>query len=910
MAEQEKFEELVDELSALLLMVDFGSPENIDKLQSALETAIASIDEHQYPELVAHGQKVLAAIQCFPRRSDVSQEKLGLLRQQLEALTQAWYDASKTWEENGTLVSASELLQANESADAMLVAEFVANTRLLLEDLQNQIDQIRAGSLEAIAEFRRRAHTLKGESGMLRLDSMARLLHAAESYLDHCAPNSERADLLQLVRDWLADALGKYAAGQVPASAPPGLLVALSSVALEQPPTSTASAKNSPAPDVERSPPTELPAKPSLRAPNTGTEASPDPSSCRSSRDDAPRSQVIWDAEERDLIAEFLHESQDSAHGIDQTLLEIEHEGPSTERINRLFRAFHTIKGVASFLRMHQVVELTHNTETMLDHVRTGKLAAESGVLDLVFDATAMLRNLLGAVERALGGSSALAHTPGTHALVQRIQRATRGEVERGSAMTARRGSRLGEILVANGAISARDLTRALVEQKETGRKLGEELIARGAVSAKAVAQALRGQSSAAATQTVKTKELVRVDLDRVDSLVEAIGELVIVESMVSNAPEIGQLPAHLRNHLVQFAKLTRELQELGMCMRMVPLRGEFQKMARMVRDLTRRSKKQVRIELRGEQTEMDRSMVEQLADPLVHLIRNAVDHGVESPEERRAQGKHETATIVLSAAHEGGSIVVEISDDGRGIDRERVIAKAIAQGLINDGASLSDNQVYDLLYLPGFSTAPQVTEISGRGVGMDVVKRNVEAIRGRIITQSWRGRGTTFRIVLPLTLAIIDGMVVRCGQERFIIPTLSIIESLQPTARMLFTVVGQSEHVLVRGQSVPLVRLGELFDVESPERDPTKALVVIVESMHGRVAMLVDEVMMKHQVVIKTLGQGLEVNNYFAGAAILSNGRVGLILNIEALVASTLSTGTQRALARGAPSKTTEMMQ
>jgi two-component system chemotaxis sensor kinase CheA len=420
--------------------------------------------------------------------------------------------------------------------------------------------------------------------------------------------------------------------------------------------------------------------------------------------------------------------------------------------------------------------------------------------------------------------------------------------------------------------------------QKATGHKLGEELIAHAAVPAKAVAHAIRAQQMNTETQS-KIKEVVKIDLERVDSVVEAIGELVIVESMVSNAPEIRMLPAHLRNYLGQLSKITRELQKLGMGMRMVPVRAEFQKMVRITRDLARRSNKQVRMELSGEGTEMDRIMVEHIADPLVHLIRNAVDHGIEPAEERRAAGKPEVGTVRLSASHEGGTIVIEVIDDGRGIRVDRVLAKAVEKGLVDANSNLSEAQILDLIFAPGFSTASEVTEISGRGVGMDVVKRNVEAVRGRITTSSIPGQGTTFRLILPLTLAIIDGMVVRCGDERFILPTLNIVESLQPTADMLFSITGVHEHILVRGQTLPLARLGRLLEVNGGETDPTKALVIIVESLRTQIALLVDEVIMKQQVVIKTLNTELDASRMFAGAAILSSGRVGLIINVESMI-------------------------
>lgn len=895
-----EFEGLVDDLSAELLTVDFGTQESLAQTLLQTEAIVTFLESDGRHDLAVPAQKVVSALRASAAKRGLTTQAKRTVIGQLERLTQLWYDAARSWKD-ATPAAGLNKLELSEAADPALLAEFIANARLTAEDLESLIDQIRGGSVEAVARLRRLIHTLKGESGMLGLDALAQLLHATESYLDYPVATWNRAEQLLLVRDWMLDALAAYEKGLLPASSartlihdlgraepaessspPPPALTEEDGSRVTQmcaaPLDASATSDSAKAPQPQAQPlPPKVPAP--IAAPISSPPSVPS---------------VTWDEQELELVAEFLHESQEATNTIDQILLEIEKEGPDSERINRLFRAFHTLKGVASFLRLNQIVALTHNAETMLDMVRSGKLVATTGVIDLVFDATTLLRSLLAAVESSAATSNPLAHVSGVSGLIERIQATTNGSSPPGSAMPAQPGNRIGEILLENGAISESQLQQALAAQQTSGRKLGEELIVEGAVPAKAVAQALRGQSTASA-QSGKAKELVKVDLERVDSLVETIGELVIVESMVSNAPEIRALPPHLRNYLGQFAKITRELQEMGMCMRMVPLRSEFQKMARMVRDLTRRSNKLVRVELRGEQTEMDRSMVEQIADPLVHLIRNAVDHGVELPSERAAQGKPETATIVLSASHEGGSIVIEISDDGRGINRERVLAKAISQGLVAESAHLSETQIYDLLFMPGFSTAAQVTEISGRGVGMDVVKRNIEAIRGRIITQSTPGRGTSFRLVLPLTLAIIDGMVIRCGGERFIVPTLNIIESLQPTRDMLFSIAGTHEHILVRGKSLPLIRLGDLLDVDAPEVDPTKALVIIVESMRAQVALLVDEVVMKHQVVIKTLSNELGVSQVFAGAAILSNGRVGLILNVESLVESALSRATAR---------------
>jgi two-component system chemotaxis sensor kinase CheA len=411
-----------------------------------------------------------------------------------------------------------------------------------------------------------------------------------------------------------------------------------------------------------------------------------------------------------------------------------------------------------------------------------------------------------------------------------------------------------------------------------------------GPTAIEAAASVLPPSHSPDAAGTTKLRETVKVDLERVDNLVAMVGELVVVESMVVNAPEIAKsASARVRNCLSQLAKVTRDLQDVGMRMRMLPVAGVFQKMARMSRDLGRKSGKQLRLLLAGETTEMDRSMVEQIADPLLHMIRNAVDHGIEPPDERRKAGKPEEGTIRLSAYHEGSSIVIELADDGRGLDRDAILAKARAQGLLGPDDTLSELEIHMLIFAPGFSTAKQVTEVSGRGVGMDVVKRNVEAVRGRVGISTTPGQGTTFKLVLPLTLAIVDGMLVACGQDRYIIPTLSVIESIQPTEGMLVTFAGQVEMINVRGHILPLVRLARLFSVTGAKSDPTQALVVIIEGMGRRVGLLVDEVVTQQQVVIKSLGQGLGPTRFLSGATILADGRVGLIINVEEIAGTTV---------------------
>jgi len=365
------------------------------------------------------------------------------------------------------------------------------------------------------------------------------------------------------------------------------------------------------------------------------------------------------------------------------------------------------------------------------------------------------------------------------------------------------------------------------------------------------------------------------------------IGELVIAESMVSQSEELRELNStKLARHLSQLDKITRELQEMATSLRMVPLRSTFQKMARLVRDLAKKSGKPVEFVMTGEDTELDKSVVDKIGDPLVHMVRNAVDHGIEvSPEERRKRGKPPVGRIELRAFHKGGNIHIEIEDDGRGLDCEAILAKARERGLVREGDSLSEREIFNLIFQPGFSTAKVVTDVSGRGVGMDVVKRNIEALRGQIEIQSEPGKGSVFSIRLPLTLAIIDGMVVRVGAERYIVPTLNIVRSVRPRPQDLSTVLHRGEMLSLQGELIPLFRLAELFEIEGAQQDPTEGLVVVVEDEGRQIGLLTDELVGQQQIVIKTLGEALQGVRGISGGAIMPDGRVGLILDVGGLI-------------------------
>jgi two-component system chemotaxis sensor kinase CheA len=446
-------------------------------------------------------------------------------------------------------------------------------------------------------------------------------------------------------------------------------------------------------------------------------------------------------------------------------------------------------------------------------------------------------------------------------------------------------GKRLGEILVETGKAEPNQISLAVHQQESLrSQKLGEMLIREKQADAREVSSALREQrktpdSSGATARTVK------VDTKKLDDLVNMVGELVIAQSLVSsNESILGVKDQKLFRDLSHMARITSELQNTAMSMRMVPIRQTFQKMIRLVRDLSRKSGKQIELTMSGEDTEIDRNMVEAIYDPLVHMVRNSVDHGVEKPAARREAGKPDEGWIHLKAFHQGGNVVIQIIDDGQGLNRDRIFGKAVERGLVSPEEHLTDQAVYQLIFQPGFSTADQVTDVSGRGVGMDVVKRAIDKLRGKVEIESEPGRGSTISIRLPLTLAIIDGMIVRVGDNRYILPTMTIRESFRPGRGEYHTVKGQGEMIKVREHLLPLVRLDHVLGVSGGVVDPTQALVIVVEHNGEQRCLLVDEVIGKQEVVIKSLGERLKYVRALAGGSILGDGTVGLILDVTGM--------------------------
>lgn len=385
---------------------------------------------------------------------------------------------------------------------------------------------------------------------------------------------------------------------------------------------------------------------------------------------------------------------------------------------------------------------------------------------------------------------------------------------------------------------------------------------------------------------SVVAKNFLKIDALKLDELFDSIGELVIAQNYLGENAKIKAIQdSEVSKTIENLSKITKLIQNRVMSLRMIPIRDTFEKMKRVVRDSSKKVNKPIHLSLEGEETEIDKTMVEALSDPLVHIIRNAIDHGIESsPEERINAGKSEEGRVTLRAYHRGGSIIIEVKDDGRGINKEKVYRKALEKGIVEKDEELSESQIYGLIMQPGFSTADTISDISGRGVGLDVVKTAIEAVRGKVDISSQESVGTTFSIVLPLTLAIIDGMLVRVNEKIFIIPTLSIIESFRPLHENVHIAGGKEEFVQLRSELLPVVRLNRVLELDDEAPNPWESTLVCIENTHGKFALLVDELVGRQQVVIKTLGGFLAKTEGVSGGAVMGNGEIALIVNVEEL--------------------------
>jgi two-component system chemotaxis sensor kinase CheA len=537
----------------------------------------------------------------------------------------------------------------------------------------------------------------------------------------------------------------------------------------------------------------------------------------------------------------------------ESAILDWEKDPNNQELLNTIFRGFHTIKGTSSFINLDCVKDVAHKAESMLVRVRDGQESFTRGHADLSLKSLDMTKSILERMKTS-GPGQQIELPLGYEELLEALKNFIYGT----------RDSQVNDL---SPEPAVKQEPREKLARKD-GEASADQFLAASQVPDQIV------------------ESTVRVKIDRLDKLLDTVGELVIAQTMVGQDELIvSGKHRELSKKISHAGKIVRELQDLSMILRMVPLKGTFQKMARLARDLSQKNGKRVNFTVEGEDIEIDRNMVDMVADPLIHLIRNAVDHGIETPEERRRLGKSEDAWIYLTAGHVGSSIMLTVWDDGRGLSRQKIVDKAISRGLIDSAERMTDQEVWQMIFQPGFSTAEQVTEVSGRGVGLDVVCQAVDALRGRIEVQSSEGQGCAFIMRMPLTMAITDGMVVRVGSQRYILPIANIQKAVRPVEADVHTVNQRAEMLDFRGDLLPVFRLHRLFDIMDAQTELTLGLLVVIGEGQQRCALFVDDLLSQTQVVTKLLGKGINKVQGVAGGAIMSDGTVGLILDTAGIV-------------------------
>ncbi len=596
-----------------------------------------------------------------------------------------------------------------------------------------------------------------------------------------------------------------------------------------------------------------------------------------------------------EMAMDFLSESVEHIEQVDVHLLTLEHSADDSETLNAVFRAFHTIKGLSGFFGLTYIQDFAHVAETLLDNARNEIIVLEGLYLDLTFDANECLKKAIAELQSAIEGGQSIYPNAEMLGVQKNLHLAVDAIANNESAPTQ---EPVAPVVQVEDPPSVEDESPSAPEEptkpeQEVPITTSPEV---ASADVKPAAPKEKSKSPKAAKKPtepenskakVVVRETIRVDAMRLDVLMESVGELVIAEAILTESDEMKSIQStKIESLLGHMEKITRELQSMAMSLRMTPIRPTFQKMARLARDVAKKLDRKVDFVTAGDDTELDKSVVDALGDPLIHMVRNAIDHGLEKTvEDRIAAGKPEAGQVELRAFHQGGNIVIEIEDDGRGMNRDVILKKAIENGVVTDGDGLSDPDVFGLIFAPGFSTAETITDVSGRGVGLDVVKRGIEALRGTVEVDSVRGKGTVFTMRLPLTLAIIEGMVVRVGDQKYIVPTLSIVRMQKFDPDEISTVLETGRLLSVGNELVPVYRLSHVFGMSAGKQSESMESVIIVEGNRRRYAFVVDELIGQRQIVIKGLGHVMGSTEGLSGGAIMPDGRVGLIVDITSLV-------------------------
>ncbi len=754
-----------------------------------------------------------------------------------------------------------------------LLRTFTSEGQELLDEVEPRLIELQecsevSGGVneEVLNSIFRIFHTIKGSAGFLELNSLQEVTHEAETLLDYYRkgrlnPTGEQIGLLLNTTDFIRKLLGnieKYLhdrgfepeAHQLKQD-----LARMTKNGSGAPESPVAAA--TPQPDGPGAPPSA----------DIVPETSP---SQTESGGGEPEDLLVFTISP-EMVEQYTRESLDLLDSLEQVILEIEKAPEDTKLIDRAFRSLHTLKGNSGLLGYGDMEKLSHKTESLFSHLRSGAMHADLEITKMALSIVDYLRSTVNDI--CQGGTGSIR---GCDVLIGFIEDViAESIVDPDEVKGNERDAAPAEPTPTDPVATEKSSAPASVasERKELPEQTGETREDRVAKPSET------GREQAA-------RKDIRVDLDKVDKLVDLVGELALAEMMVVQNPALEGLEAEEFDRAVHHLdRVISELQYVSMSLRMMPIVSTFRKLIRLVHDLSYKSSKSVKLLTAGEETEVDKTVVDLIADPLVHIVRNAIDHGIEPPEDRKVAGKPETGTVTIEAKHEGGEVWIEVSDDGRGLSREKILKKARQMELVNgDGADLKDEEVYALILEPGFSTAEKITEVSGRGVGMDVVKRNLEKINGHVDIASRPGEGSKFTLRIPLTLALMDGMLVQVGSARYIVPLLNIRECIRPRREDITVTMDGQEIVRVRDDLIPVVRLHLLHHVTPEYTALDEALLLMVEHRGACFCVMVDAVLGQQQAVIKGLSDYVGNVRGVSGCTILGDGTVSLILDIGSL--------------------------
>lgn len=740
-----------------------------------------------------------------------------------------------------------------------ILLSFVAEGYERLDDSEAQLAKLGEGdNTPQLNSIFRLFHSVKGSAGYLGFDNIKKLTHEAETMLDvflkekvKVTPDSLDMiyDTVDILRNLISIVEKEYTdeSGAAAAANQAAVLNGMIKTLRGEP--------------VAKAP-SEAPAAPSI-----------------------PNEIFLSDLVTRDMVQRFIGECADLVDRTEKIAMRISPKTVCTEEVHDMFRAVHTIKGNSGFFGYSFLESMCMDLETVLDGERKSNAPVTENFINAVIHA----------IDRIRGSLNSLV----IHDRDQQTDRKT----EAPSAPPTSTGSGtagadaayrpLGEILVDMGIVKNESIQEALDEQE---RPLGEILVQKGSVGREDLNEALKIQKAQGPSAEVDAnKEVVRkeirVDTAKLDKLFELVGELITAESMVINNADLTGLKLDsFSKSFASLNKISREIQETTMMIRMIPLDALFQKMTRLVRDLSRKFDRPVNFIVSGQDTEMDKNVIEQISDPLVHILRNSLDHGIEPKDVRRAAGKPEVGTVQLSARYEGSEIWISIKDDGAGLNRDKILAKAAKNGLLkSEAATISDKEAYAFIFEPGFSTSEVVSEVSGRGVGLDVVKKNLEKIRGKVEIKTEPGQGTEFILTIPLTMAIIDGITVRAGTNRYSIPLNDIFEFFKVSQKQLTRTEKNEETVNIRSEFLPLIKLSEVFKIPGAVTDPCDGIIIVVQNNGRKACILIDEVIGNQQIVVKSLSEYLGKVEGISGCSILGDGGVSFIIDTGKLLSMRL---------------------